>query len=94
MPSLCYRAGKFFAVDVSNLTQTVISGGSAQNFQAMTARRGFALFEYEPKAFLHSDAVLKLGYDPIMGPFADHYVSVKPGPNDVTLLAPSGAVTR
>ncbi|NPD67617.1 hypothetical protein HN018_18400 [Lichenicola cladoniae] len=91
MLSLCYWAGKAFTVDVFNLTQDAISGGSAHNFQAMVARRGFALFQYDPKAFLHTDAVRKLGYDPIMGAFAGLYTRVGTGPMGVALLAPADA---
>lgn len=88
--SVCYWAGKPFTVDLFNLTQSALAGGSIDRFQATVARRDFVLFEDDPNSFLHSDAIRKLGYDPVMAGFRRDYVVVATGPDGVTLLAPRG----
>ncbi|WP_419730476.1 hypothetical protein [Lichenicola sp.] len=88
MPSLCIWAGKPLSVDVFNLTQSAMQGGPIAGFDAMVARRGFASFEYGPASHTHSDAVSRLGYDPVMRPFAQAYAPVASGPGGSILLAP------
>ncbi len=87
--SLCYWAGKQSEVDVFNLTQSVLAGGPLEKFQAAVASRHFAIFEDDPASFTHSDAVRKLGHDPIMEAFAGRYAATAHGPDGIVLLAPT-----
>ena len=98
MQSLCYWAGRPFAVDIFNLTQSALAwnastGGSpddapANRFQRMVARRGFALFEYQPRSATHVEARRLVGRDPVMDAFDGGYVPVAAGPGGALLLAP------
>ena len=90
MPSLCHWAGKPFSVDLFNLTQKAMQGGPIDRFVAMARARGFGSFEYAPASHTHADAVRKLGYDPVMRPFAEAYAPVAFGPGGSVLLAPAG----
>ena len=86
--SLCYWAGHPSRVDLFNLTQSVLAGGSLAGFQAFVGQRGFALFEDDPASFLHRDAVREVGSDPVMHAFAGLYAPVMAGPDGTVLLAP------
>ncbi|WP_428377242.1 hypothetical protein [Lichenicoccus sp.] len=88
MPSVCIWAGKPFSVDIFNLTQSILSGRSAEPFRRMVARRGYAMFEYDPGSATHRNAIRSLGHDPVIGPFAGIYAPVATGPNGAILLAP------
>lgn len=88
MSSLCHWAGKPFTVDLFNLTQSVLAGGPLEPFRTAVAQRDFALFQDDPTAFLHSDAVRRLGRDPIMASFTGAYGIVGKGPDGTVLLAP------
>ena len=87
-PSICIWAHKPFSVDVFNLTQSMVAGGSSARFRTMLARREFGLFEYEPKSTIHKDAVRTLGYDPLVQAFVGTYAPVGTGPHGTVLLAP------
>jgi hypothetical protein len=88
MSSLCYWADKPFTVDLFNLTQSVLAGGPLQPFRSAVAQREFTLFQDDPSAFLHSDAVRRLGRDPIMASFTGAYRVAGQGPDGTVLLAP------
>ncbi|TLU71735.1 hypothetical protein [Lichenicoccus roseus] len=88
MPSLCIWAGKPFSVDIFNLTQSILSGRPEHPFQAMVRRGGFGMFEYDPAASTHADAIRRMGHDPIMAPFAGRYREVATGPGGAVLLSP------
>jgi len=86
MLSLCAWAGKPFTVDLFNLTQSVMAGGPLDDFRAVTASGGWAMFEDDPGSFLHNDAVRKLGRDPVMLGFAGKYSPVLDAPGGAILL--------
>ncbi len=89
MASLCWWAGKPSEVDMFNLTEkSVVAGGPLAAFRSVVARQRFALFQDDPKSFIHNDAVRRLGFDPVMSVFANTYAPVAAGPNGVVLLAP------
>ena len=93
MQSICYWARKPFSVDVFNLTQNMVSGGPIAPFRTVVARRGFALFAYDPSSAMHRDAVRKLGYDPVVSAFAGIYAPATTGPKGMVLLSPVDATT-
>ena len=86
--SVCTWAGKPSGVDLFNMTQSVLAGGPIEAFRAKTLAGGWALFEDDPASFLHRDATRKLGYDPVMAPFATAYTPIMPAPDGAVLLAP------
>ncbi len=98
MQSLCYWAGRPFAVDVFNLTQDALARNTAAGtppasgpvaaFQDMVARRRFALFEYQPRSATHAEARRLVGGDPVMDAFDAGYAPVAAGPGGALLLAP------
>ncbi len=98
MQSLCYWAGRPFAVDVFNLTQSALArtaptgappnGGPAAVFRRMVLRRRFALFEYQPRSATHAEARRLVGGDPVMDGFVGGYVPMAAGPGGALLLAP------
>ena len=88
MASLCYWAGKPISIDMFNLTQYALTGGSMTAFRALVARGGFVLFQNDARSFTHADAMRTLGYDPIMAPFAGRYRIVATGPSGTVLMAP------
>ncbi|WP_428375137.1 hypothetical protein [Lichenicoccus sp.] len=94
MASLCYWAGKPIDIDMFNLTQYALTGGSLAGFKAMVARGGFVLFQNDSRSFTHADAVQKLGFDPVMAPFAGRYRIVLTGPKGTVLLAPTPPAIR
>ena len=98
MQSLCYWAGRPFAVDVFNLTQSALARNTAARipavgspialFQGMIARHRLALFEYQPRSATHVEARRLVGRDPVMDAFDGGYVPVAAGPGGALLLAP------
>ena len=98
MQSLCYWAGRPFAVDVFNLTQDALTrdrmarnpaGGSPANtFRRLVERHRFALFEYQPHSATHAEARRLAGHDPVMDAFDGSYAPVEAGPGGALLLAP------
>jgi hypothetical protein len=94
MLSLCAWAGKPFSVDLFNLTQSVLAGGPIARFRAMALGGYWAVFEDDPASFLHSDAVRKLGTDPVMAPFATAYAPAMAAPGGAVLLTPRAAAPK
>ncbi len=101
MQSLCYWAGRPFAVDVFNLTQSALARNTATGiplasspvtaFQCMVERHRFALFEYQPRSATHAEARRLVGRDPVMDAFDGGYAPVTAGPGGALLLAPLAA---
>ena len=98
MQSLCYWAGRPFAVDVFNLTQSALARNTATKiplagspvaaFHRLVERHRFALFEYQPRSATHAEARRLVGRDPVMGAFVGGYAPVAAGPGGALLLAP------
>ncbi len=93
MASLCYWAGKPISIDMFNLTQYAMTGGSMAGFRSLVQRGGFALFQNDARSFTHADAMRTLGYDPIMAPFQGRYRIVATGPSGTVLMAPDAPVS-
>ena len=49
--SVCFWAGKPYAVDMFNLNQSILTGGPIERFDALARRHAFGLFEYDRKPF-------------------------------------------
>jgi hypothetical protein len=95
MISLCWWAGKQSEIDAFNLSEkSVLAGDPPAAFRAAVARQHFAMFQDDPKSFIHNDAVQRLGFDPVMTLFAKGYAPVGHGPDGTVLLAPIGGDRR
>ena len=49
--SLCFWAGKPYAVDTFNLNQSILTGGPIARFDTLARRHAFVLFQYDRKPF-------------------------------------------
>ncbi len=89
--SLCFWAGKPFAVDLFNLDQSILTGGSIARFDGLARMHAFTVFEYSGDFFTTTDAVGTFGHDPLLMDLLGHgYASVAAGPAGTMLLAPQG----
>ncbi len=89
MMSLCWWADKPSEVDMFNLTEKSVRAGEAPlAFRDAVAGQRFAIVEDDTKSFIHRDARLRLGHDPVMPLFSAAYATVLHGPEGVVLLAP------
>ena len=87
--SLCFWAGKPFAVDLFNLDQSILTGGSIARFDGLARTHAFTVFEYSGDSFDVTDAVGAPGHDPLLLDLLGHgYASVAAGPDGAVLLAP------
>ena len=88
--SLCFWAGKPFAVDLFNLDQSILTGGSIARFDGLARTHAFTVFEYSGDSFTVTDAVGTPRRDPLLMDLLGHgYASVAAGPGGTMLLAPA-----
>lgn len=63
---LCYWAGKPFAIDMFNLDQSILTGGSSAHLDAMLRTGALRTFEYSAQSFARSHSLQTLAGDPIL----------------------------
>ena len=91
MPSLCFWAGKPFAVDQFNLKQSVATGQSITHFDTLARTQAFGTFEYGHDAYLRATTPGPHARDPLLVDLlARGYAVVVTGPDGAVLLGPPG----
>lgn len=86
--SLCYWAGKPFAVDMFNLNQSILTGGSIAQFDALAGSHAFGLFEFAT-LFAKTDGRRSIKHDLLLENLLAHnYAVVATGPEESVILAP------
>ncbi len=86
--SLCFWAGKPFAVDLFNLDQSVLTGGSIARFAGLARQQAFGVFEESGDVFSGDDPIAALTRDPLLRELTrSGYVPVAAGPDGVRLFA-------
>lgn len=60
----CFWARKPFAVDLFNLNQSILTGGSIMGFDRMARTHAFGVFQYGAGSFIHKDAAGILTREP------------------------------
>lgn len=63
---LCFWAGKPFAIDMFNLDQSILTGGSVTGLDAVLQTDAFRTFEYSAQSFARSSSLQTLAGDPIL----------------------------
>jgi hypothetical protein len=79
---LCYWAGKPFAVDLFNLTQSVLARGQNPAFQQMLAQHAVAAFELVPRSPIHQSR------DPLVNQIEASYTPAVAGPQGSVVMVP------
>ena len=91
MPSLCFWAGKPFAVDQFNLKQSVATGQPIVRFDTLARTQAFGAFEYSRDAYLRATTPGAHARDPLLVDLlARGYAMVETGPDGAVLLGPPG----
>ncbi len=80
--ALCYWAGKPFAVDLFNLTQSVLARGQNPAFQQMLAQHAVAAFELVPRSPIHQSR------DPLVNQIEASYTPAVAGPQGSVVMVP------
>ena len=87
MPSLCFWAGKPFAVDQFNLKQSIGTGTSIARFDALARAHAFGAFEYGRDAYERATTAGVHDRDPLLVDLlARGYAVVERGPDGAVLL--------
>ena len=87
--SICFWAGKPFAVDTFNLNQSVLTGGSIARFDALARAHAFGLFQYDGGRFKGLVPTAKALGDPLLQDLlARGYAPVGVDPDRNVMLAP------
>lgn len=90
--SLCFWAGKPFAVDLFNLDQSILTGGSIARFSGLAHAHAFAVFEYSGDSFDGDGAAGTPRRDPLLLELLEHgYAPAGAGPAGTVLLMPGAA---
>ncbi|NPD65203.1 hypothetical protein HN018_00905 [Lichenicola cladoniae] len=86
--SLCFWAGKPFAVDMFNLNQDILTGGSIARFDALAGHHAFGLFEFSSiLTVVNGHSALK--HDPLLENLLAHgYAVHQRGPEGSVVLGP------
>ena len=87
--SLCFWAGKPYAVDAFNLNQDILAGGgSIARFDDLARAHGFGVFEFSD-AVTDADGTIRLKPDPLLQDLVRHgYRLMASGPEGSVLLMP------
>lgn len=86
--SLCFWADKPFAVDMFNLNQSILTGGSIARFNALADRHAFGLFEFAT-LFATTNGHRSVKHDLLLEDLIAHeYAVVSAGPEGSVILAP------
>lgn len=90
--SLCFWAGKPYAVDAFNLNQDILTGaGSIARFDAIARAHGFGVFEFSD-AVTDARGTVRLKRDPLLLDLVRHgYGLASSGPEGSVLLTPETA---
>ena len=89
--SLCFWAGKPFAVDVFNLEQSILAGGSIARFDDLARAHGFGVFEFDG-AVTDGRGGVTLRHDLLAADLVRHgYRATAIGPDGSVLLKAGGS---
>ena len=88
--SLCFWAGKPYAVDLFNLEQNILTGGSIARFDDLARTHGFSVFEFAGGA-ADAHGGVRLRRDVLLQDLVRHdYRATVIGPEGSVLLTPAG----
>ena len=87
--SLCFWAGKPYAVDMFNLNQSILTGGSIARFDRLARTHAFSLFQYDRGAFHGMTPLASTNSDRLLRDLLGHgYAPVAVDPDGNVMLVP------
>lgn len=91
----CFWARKPFAVDLFNLNQSILTGGSIMRFDRMARTHAFGVFQYGAASFIHKDAAGTLTRErPLLELLEHGYAPAGTWGGGNVLLEPPGTVRQ